>query len=77
MTKKEFVIALKKANMTKKEFAHLSGMTYTTVAQWSDNKPPPAWVESWLNNYQKAKILDSIANSIRPYIPPHKDDTNN
>ncbi|EOV3158230.1 hypothetical protein ACOBVQ_000369 [Campylobacter coli] len=28
----------------------------------------PKWVDSWLINYEKAKVLDEISKSIKPFI---------
>jgi len=69
MKKAEFSQILKEINLTKKEFAKLANISYNTVNNWNDeNRPIPSWVKSWLENYIKAKDMDTIANMIKPYI---------
>ena len=66
---KEFDNILQDNDLTRKDFANLSGIQYTTVGKWNDkDRPIPAWVESWLQNYIKAKDIDKIAQTIKPYI---------
>jgi len=59
---------LKKAGLNKKQFAELLSMQYNTVNAWGSNNNIPVWVESWLENYIKAKDLETIINTIKPYI---------
>ncbi|AXX84531.1 hypothetical protein [Aliarcobacter skirrowii] len=59
---------LKKANLTKKEFSILVKMNYTSVTNWNGSKNVPDWVESWLENYIKAKVADDIIKAIEPLI---------
>lgn len=48
----DFKKLLHKANLSKKEFAGLFGISQTTVNGWgTSGKSFPYWVESWLNNY--------------------------
>jgi len=69
MEKKEFDNILKDNNLTRKDFANLSGIQYTTVGKWNDkDRKIPAWVKSWLENYIKAKDIDKVAETMRPYI---------
>jgi len=36
-------------------------ISYNTVNNWNDeNRPVPPWVKSWLDNYVKAKDMDSL-----------------
>lgn len=47
----------------------MTGLAYSSVSNWNDNnKPIPKWVDSWLINYEKAKVLDEISKSIKPFI---------
>lgn len=69
MLKAELTQILKDINLTKKEFANLSNISYNTVNNWNDdNRPVPPWVESWLENYKKAKDIDKVAETMKPYI---------
>lgn len=69
MTKKELTEKLESINLTKKEFAELANISYSTVNNWNDiNKPVPTWVESWLENYIKAKVSDTIIEAVKPFV---------
>jgi len=60
MTNDEFVKELKKINLNKKEFAALTELAYSTVANWSSSDNVPSWVKSWLENYIEKKRFDKI-----------------
>ncbi|QKF59289.1 hypothetical protein [Aliarcobacter lanthieri] len=64
-----FVELLKKSELNKKEFSEKTKLAYSTVANWSTTNNVPEWVESWLENYAKAKLADRIINAIEPYVP--------
>jgi DNA-binding transcriptional regulator YiaG len=65
MTKVDFTKVLDSLHLSKKEFAELSNISYNTVNNWNDeNKPIPSWVESWLENYIKAKSYEDVKNKI-------------
>jgi DNA-binding transcriptional regulator YiaG len=69
MLKADFTQILKDINLSKKEFAKLSNISYNTVNNWNDeNRPVPPWVKSWLQNYIKAKDIDKVAQTMKPYI---------
>ena len=69
MLKAELTDILNNINLTKKEFAELSNISYNTVNNWNDeNKPVPPWVKSWLHNYIDKKKFDSIKNIIKDKI---------
>ena len=69
MKKEELTLFLEKIGLSKKEFASKSNISYSTVHNWNDDtKPVPPWVSSWLDNYVKAKALDTVADAVRPYI---------
>ncbi len=69
MLKEDFDKHLKAINFSRKEFANLTGIKYTTVTKWNNtDRPVPPWVESWLQNYIKAKDIDKVAQTMKPYI---------
>ena len=69
MNKLEFTEFLKNINLSKREFAELSNISYNTVNNWNDeNRPIPPWVESWLENYIKAKDMDKVVEAVKPHI---------
>ena len=69
MKKSKFDKILKDINLTRQEFANLTNLTYGAVSNWHDEKKPiPGWVESWLENYIKAKDMDKVAQAVKPYI---------
>ena len=73
MKKEEFDVLLKKSNLDRKEFALLSGIQYSSVGKWNDNsRPIPVWVQSWLENYIRAKIADDILDSLEPLLKMRK-----
>ena len=64
MDKITFDKLLKKAGLNKKEFAFILGLKPQSVHSWGTTKDIPYWVESWLNNYIKAKTLDNVKDVI-------------
>ena len=67
----EFENNIKSLSISRKEFSDMTGMSYNTVVNWNDkNKPIPAWVESWLENYKAKKDLDKVVEAVRPYVKP-------
>lgn len=66
MTTDEFNTSLKSLALSRKEFAEITGVAYSTISQWSDDKNHiPSWVESWLDNYKKAKAAKIAADAMR------------
>ncbi|MBZ7986300.1 hypothetical protein AVANS14531_08105 [Campylobacter sp. Cr9] len=64
MTGKEFNERIKHLGLSVSEFAELTGLTKDGVYGWSrSNKTTPEWVKSWLDNYEKALLLDNIKNA--------------
>ncbi|EGS5837186.1 hypothetical protein I8656_000175 [Campylobacter jejuni] len=59
---------LNELELTKKEFANMVGAVYNGVINWNAKGETPKWVDSWLINYEKAKVLDEISKSIKPLI---------
>ena len=68
----EFEVALQKAELGKRNFAKLVGMNPNSVSNWSVSNKIPDWVESWLENYIKAKDMDKIIEAIEPYTKNKK-----
>lgn len=69
MKKEELTRILEEIKLSKKEFASLCNISYNTVNNWNDeNKPVPPWVSSWLENYIKAKTLDTVVDAIKPHL---------
>ena len=54
-----FEAMLGAVNLSKKEFAELVKMNYTSVTNWKQSDNVPEWVESWLENYDKARKFDN------------------
>lgn len=59
---------LNELELTKKEFANMVGAVYNGVINWNAKGETPKWVDSWLINHEKAKVLDEISKSIKPFI---------
>lgn len=69
MTKEEFDNKLKTIGMTRQTFADITKLSYGAVSNWQDHKKPvPGWVESWIDNYIKAKFGEDVINAIKPLI---------
>ena len=67
MTYNEFKKTLKKCDLTIKKFANMCGLHFTTISTtWKSKNEVPKWVETWLNNYIKAKTLDNVKDVICP-----------
>ena len=65
MNKEELTKKIEDIKLSKKDFADLANISYNTVNNWNDtNKPVPSWVESWLNNYEKAKTYNDVKEKI-------------
>ena len=56
---------LKDAGLNKKSFSELTGLHYGSIANWGGKgKPVPPWVQSWIDNYSKARVLESVEDVI-------------
>ena len=64
MNKEDFNELLKKANLSKKEFAGIIDMQYTSVNNWGSSQKFPRWVKSWLENYIKAKSYTDVKDKV-------------
>lgn len=68
MTKKEFNAKLKELNLSIVEFSKISNVSYPTANGWNDDtKRIPAWVSSWLENYEVAKNYKDIQEKAKKY----------
>jgi hypothetical protein len=72
MEKEEFKELLKKANLSKKEFAGIINISVGSLNNWGSTQNIPYWVKSWLENYIKAKNMDKVAEAISPYVKDTK-----
>jgi len=68
MTKEEYNKKLKSVGLTKKQLAHVLGVAEQTVNNWGSTNKVPYWIESWLENYTKAKVSDDIIDVVKPFI---------
>lgn len=65
MSYDEFAKRLDEIGLSRSAFAELTSMSQASIYNWSNaNRPIPGWVESWLECYEKSKVLDSIVESI-------------
>lgn len=64
MDRNEFNSLLKQANLTKKQLAEIIGMQYSSVNNWGSSQEFPKWVESWLQNYIKAKTYEEVKDKL-------------
>ncbi|AVK80639.1 hypothetical protein C6B32_01910 [Campylobacter fetus subsp. testudinum] len=59
MTKQEFDETIKNIGLSRQEFCDITGLAYSSVSNWHDEKKPiPSWVSSWLANYIKSAKFD-------------------
>lgn len=65
MTIDEFEQQLKKASLSKKQFASLVNMNYNSVVNWNTSSTVPNWVASWLNLYLENKAFSDIKTVIK------------
>ena len=60
-----FKQTLKRCNLTIKEFAQMCGLNPNSISgNWKRDNKVPQWVESWLQNYIKAKAIDNLKDMI-------------
>ena len=65
MNKDNFTQKLKDIQLSKKDFALNANISYNTVNNWNDDKKPvPPWVQSWLENFTKAKTYENIKREV-------------
>ncbi|EAI7269768.1 hypothetical protein B0619_07285 [Campylobacter lari] len=63
----KFEKKLQELKLNKKDFAKIVGMPYQTLMNWKSKGETPIWVDTWLLNYEKAKVLDEISKSIKTF----------
>ena len=69
MNKELFKKLLKKANLTKKQFAEILEIPYATANSWGNNgRDYPYWVKSWLNLYIKNKDCEELKEIIKENV---------
>lgn len=61
---KRYKELLKLSRLSKKELAEKTNLAYSTVNNWGSSQNIPHWVESWLENYIKAKFFDKFLEQI-------------
>lgn len=61
---KELKVLLAKANLSKKDFAKMVGISQQSVNNWGSSKNVPYWVKSYLQNYIKLKQYEAIREKI-------------
>jgi len=70
MNYEEFKKKLKICKLTIKEFANMTGFNPDSIsANWKKADGVPKWAVTWLENYQKAQIVEDIKNKICPNTP--------
>lgn len=63
MTYEDFSNKLKQLDLTREDFSKLVNMSYNSVANWK-SKEIPAWVDSWLEQYEEEKIFSNVKGKI-------------
>lgn len=61
----DFESALKRLDLSKADFAKMVGAVYNGVINWNVRGQTPKWVQSWLENYEKARKFDKIKELIK------------
>lgn len=61
---KTFEAKLSELNLSKKEFATMVGAVYNGVVNWNSKGETPKWVDSWLENYEKAKSYEAMRDQV-------------
>lgn len=64
MNRDEFKTLLSKAKINKKELSELLNLPYGTVNNWGTSNPYPEWLNSWFENFIKAKSYEEIKNKV-------------
>ena len=61
----DFESTLKRLDLSKADFAKTVGAVYNGVINWNVRGQTPKWVQSWLENYEKARKFDKIKELIK------------
>ena len=64
MDNKRLKDLLKSAELSKKALAEKTNLAYSTVNNWGSSQNIPRWVESWLENYIKARCFEKIVEDV-------------
>lgn len=64
LEQRELKVLLAKANLSKKDFAKMVGISQQSVNNWGSSKNVPYWVKSYLQNYIKLKRYEAIKEKI-------------
>ena len=64
---------LKKADLSKKELAKITNLAYSTINNWGASQNVPHWVESWLDNYIRAKSSQELLCNAKKFISSFQD----
>ena len=65
MNIQDFESTLKRLDLSKADFAKMVGAVYNGVINWNVRGQTPKWVQSWLENYEKARKFDKIKELIK------------
>ena len=68
MDKKAFNAVLKEVNLSQVQFAEILNIESTTINKWGVSQNIPYWVESWLENYKKAKLGEDVIKAVSPFV---------
>ncbi len=68
MNNHEFEELLKKAELSKKDFANLVEMNYNSVTNWNKSNKIPQWVASWLKLYIENRDLSELKQIIKKTV---------
>lgn len=61
---RELKVLLAQANLSKKEFAEMIGISQQSVNNWGSSKNIPYWVKSYLQNYIKLRKYEAVREKI-------------
>ena len=57
----DFDEALKNIGLSRQDFCNITGLAYSSVSNWNDEKKPiPSWVDSWIQNYKFKNFYDVV-----------------
>lgn len=69
MNKADFDRYLKRLDLSKKDLANLTNLSYNTINGWNgENKPYPEWLESWFVNCEKSLKFEKIKQILQDEI---------
>jgi len=59
-----FTRRLKALRLSKRNFASLTSLPYQTIMNWNRHDKVPLWVNSWLDNYTKARFYNDMRDKV-------------